>query len=325
MSEVVKKFMHVESAQIPLVEVPYEDVKQNCIDPITNKPYKGIVLFGVFADLSGDGPNNNLRYYDIPTYLTLVGELRKQVYSPKGVYGELEHPKSYAVNFNNVSHKILDIFYNPETKQVCGYVLLLNTDNGKKAQEIIRSGGCLAISARAAGEEKKSPDGTKQCKVKILTTYDLVYHPGFNAAVLQFKELNESQKFFDERNKELSYSYIIYDDQVKKLNESYEHFLSINNSNNENSFLVWLGESEEIKESESEEEKQDDKKIQKNQTEKEDKLQDNLQDAAQKDLNESEKMDYVKRLKRKQRHLANHTYRAMFDNSAGFITQGIIK
>ena len=320
MSDIVRKFMHVESAQIPLVEVSYEDVKQNCIDPITNKPYKGIVLFGVFADLSGDGPNNNNRYYDIPTYLELVGELRKQVYSPKGVYGELEHPKSYAVNFNNVSHKILDIFYNPVTKQVCGYVLLLNTENGKKAQEIIRSGGCLAISARAAGEENKSSDGTKQCKVKILTTYDLVYHPGFSAAVLQFKELNESQKFFEEQNKKLSYSYIIYDDKVKTLNESYNHFLSLNKKD---SVLVWLGESEDIQS--SQQEKADERKIEKNETDKEEKLEDRLQDAAQKDLSESQKIDYIKRLKRKQRHITNHTYNAVFDNSAGFLTDGIIK
>ncbi len=155
-----RKFLLVSSDQIPLTEVPFGDLKANMLDPTTGELYKGIVLQGCFADLSNTNPNNNKRYYDIPTYLAMVQILRKEIFSAKGVYGELEHPSGYAVNSNNVSHKILDIWYNESEKKVYGVLILLDTDKGRIAQQIIKSGGQLAVSARAAGEEKANGDGT---------------------------------------------------------------------------------------------------------------------------------------------------------------------
>lgn len=335
--DIIKRFMHLESTQIPLEEVNYEAVKENCIDPVTGKPYKGIILFGCFADLSNENPNNNQRYYDVEQYLLLLGELRKKVFDGKGVYGELEHPKGYAVNFNNVSHKILDVYYDPASQKVYGYVLLLNTETGKKAQEIVRSGGKLAISGRAAGEEVAKKDGSKMAYVKLLTTYDLVCHPGFSTAVLSFKELNESQQFeFEKENRNRKFSYILYDEDVRKLNESYEHFLEITGGKSSESFLTWLGESQqELSPSEKEQEKEDEEKLQNNQNGKQQQLEDELKDAAQKDLQEAQKEKvsrkrFYNRLKEGQRRMQarqryNNEDKAVYDNSAGFVTEGISK
>ncbi len=320
-----KKFLYVESHQIPLTEIPYGDVKENMIDPITQKPYKGIVMEGCFADLSADAPNNNRRYYDIPTYLQLLQILRKQIFSPKGVYGELEHPvSSYAIDTRNVSHKLLDVWYNEQDKKVYGRLILLNYGNGLMAQEIVRSGGQLAISARAAGEETNQPDGTKMCKVKLMTTYDLVYHPGFSASVLNFKELNESQKFLQEiSTQKHGYSGIIYEEDLKKINIKFEQYISLNEKQNcfQEWFLKDLSESEKTENNKKEklENKEDIEILDKNQANDEKALEDKLKKTAEKDLSES-KEEFFQQMQLSQQQLKRKNQgKSYYQGAAGFI------
>ena len=225
-----KDFLYFDSPQIPLKEIPFGDLQANITDPTTGKPYKGIVLEGVFAQFSNE-PNNNKRIYDVDEYLKLLEVFKQQVMSKKGVYGELEHPDRYSINLNFVSHKIIDVWYVPETMTVMGRVLLLNTKQGKQAQEIVRSGGQLAISARAAGSEIKQSDGTFRAVTKLLTTYDLVYHPGFSTAVLEFKTLNESQQYIQQAgNNKQGYAYKVYNNQLNKISDIYTSYITLNES-----------------------------------------------------------------------------------------------
>lgn len=324
MSEISKKFMLIESHQIPLTEIPYGDIKENMIDPTTGKIARGIVMEGCFADLSNANPNNNKRYYDIPTYLQLVQVLRKQIFSPKGVYGELEHPESsYAINSKNISHKLLDIWYNEIEMKVYGRILLLNHGNGLIAQEIVKSGGRLAISARAAGEEILQPDGTKACKVKLMTTYDLVYHPGFSAAILEFKELNESQKFIqDIAATKQGFSGIIFDEDLKKINKKYEFYIELNERHNcfQEWFLNDLSESqkEDEKKDQKEDNKQDIEILDKNEANDEEQLQNKLKDAAEKDL--AQKQKFFNQMQQSQEQLQKKNEgNSYYQGSAGFI------
>lgn len=333
-----RKFMYIESSQIPLKEVPYGDLKANIIDPTTGKPYKGIVLEGPFASLK-DSPNNNKRVYDIPKYLELLQRLKIQTQSKKGVYGELEHPEKYSVNFNNVSHKILDVWYVEEERTVYGRVLLLNTPKGKIAQEIIRSGGQLAISARAAGEEISQPDGTYKAITKLLTTYDLVYHPGFSEAVLDFKELNESQKFIQDvaKNKQ-GFAIKIYQNQLNKIPTAYMQYINLNEAADEEKldrrskcFLEWLGENQErLFESTDEEEKHDQEIMEENEPSNQKQKQKKLEKATEQDLKESRQNKLKHRLFFQEAECAQNKLRnkrkldkTYFDNSSGFVTDGI--
>jgi Prohead core protein protease. len=305
-STISDKFMYVESPQIPLIKIEWGTIKHNVINPVTKKPYKGIVLEGIFADFNN--LNNNNRLYDIPQYLILLGELRKKIHSERGVYGELEHPKSYAVDYNNASHKILDVWYDENTKQVKGYVLLLNTPKGKIAQEIVETGGCLAISARAAGEEIDQPNGTKLGRVKLLTTYDLVYHPGFDSAVMKFKELNESEHAIHHiGSMKNGYSLIIANNEIKSLNESYNEYLKddsvrpIVSVGPSKCFFEWYQGRRQFMSSLSESQqndediKEDQEKMQDAEIPLQDELEDNLEDAVQEDLLESDR--YFQRMK----------------------------
>lgn len=323
-----KKFLLIESSQIPLTQIPLGDLKANLIDPTSGKVYKGIVLGGIFADLNPK-PNNNKRLYDIPKYLELVEMLKKQILSKKGVYGELEHPKTYSISYLNVSHKIIDIWYDESKKLVYGSVMLLNTPNGKIAQEIVRSGGQLAISARAAGEETKNPDGTFTAVTKLLTTYDLVYHPGFSEAVLEFKNLNESQKMLQEFSEQKKgFSVVVYEDQFKKIDNLYAEYIKLNENNN--CFFEWYGEnlknlSEDTQEKstiKNDEDKNDEKILEKNQSNDENKLQKNLEKATDNDLSEQKQKLFFRNASVAQKKLRKSNSdqgKSFYDNTAGFI------
>lgn len=325
-----KDFLYFDSPQIPLKEVPFGDLQANITDPTTGKPYKGIVLEGVFAQFSNE-PNNNKRIYDVDEYLKLLEVFKKQVLSHKGVYGELEHPDRYSINLNFVSHKIIDVWYVPETMTVMGRVLLLNTKQGKQAQEIVRSGGQLAISARAAGSEIKQPDGTFKAVTKLLTTYDLVYHPGFSTAVLEFKTLNESQQFIQNAgNNKSGYGFKVYSNQLSKISDIYSSYITLNESQESlldrrsKCFQEYL--MEKLYESEQEEKQQQvlEKGDSPDQKQKQQKLQkavdkqlDDIKQQKQQSLHQSM---FFEQVDAHQKKLADKAY---FDNSAGFVNNSI--
>lgn len=245
-----KKFMLLESTQIPLVETGIDDlpnkdrVLANMINPITNKPYEdGIILSGVFADLRPQLNNNN-RIYSIPEYVELVERLYTQVHSRRGLFGEFEHPEKYNTDGKKVSHKILDIFYDPATQMVYGTVLVLNTPNGNIVKEIIKSGGLICISARAAGSEEKQSDGTLRAITKLLVTYDLVMNPGFSSAELEyigqpkdFNQLYESIRELGDSRR--GFSVMLYETQMEHFNSAYADYLSLNENLNDGCYIQW--------------------------------------------------------------------------------------
>lgn len=330
-SKVAKKFLYIESNQIPLVKIDYKDAKRHLVDPTTGKSYKGIILEGVFADLSNEEANNNNRFYVIDKYLELLGKLRMQIHSPKGVYGELEHPSSYAVNYNNASHKLIDVWYDENTKKVMGQLILLNTEKGLKAQEIIKSGGQLSISARAAGEEDDLPNGHKKATVKLLTTYDIVYHPGFNAAVLNFKELNESEKAWQNKSSsKKGFNLVLYENQLDSIDQKYDQYMSLHESvKPDDCFFEWLAKADmtqinELNEGTSQQ-KIDAKVLQINEPSDQQDKEDQLHTAAEDDLKEKQKQFFkqVAQSQQKIRKRYNRLDTAYHDNAVGFVTNGI--
>jgi hypothetical protein len=289
-----RKFILVESSSVPLEMVSYEDIRSTIlVNPITGGQYKGIVLKGVFADLSNRMPNSNFRYYDLNSYLYMVQVLKQQIFSKHGVYGELEHPEKYTPNYNNASHKLIDVWYDPSTMCVMGMLILLDTPGGLKAQEIVKSGGCLAVSARAAGQETKNPDGTFNCSVKVLTTYDLVYKPGFPNALLDFYCLNESTGSPNGKLSTLGYfSGIIYDDELATMKTEYALFESCDESRFM-PFYQWYFSKQALKplmeaEKEGNQDKKDQEKMQEGDVPNQDKLEGKMKSSADKELNESD-------------------------------------
>jgi len=121
-----------------------------------------------------------------------------------GVPSSADHPTDGKSRFGNVAAKIEEVTLE-EDGWVKGRMVMLNTAIGKDAQEIIRSGIQVNVSARGFGTLKpgRMPDGADVQDVQedySLVTYDLVLSdPGFRGASIQsFTEEKEAMKTVDE-------------------------------------------------------------------------------------------------------------------------------
>lgn len=173
----------------------------------TNERY---ILEGLFAGPFGV-ENRNKRIYQVDEYLKHLQYLRDDIKNGEPLLGELDHPDDrFEVKMKEVSHRILDLWYDKASNTIQGKLELLNTPNGKLAQSLVDQGIPLHISSRAAG----SVNSDKTVSIQQIYTFDLVCKPGFANAVLH--RVNESEQ---ERE---------YTDDVKKFLTESERAESLN-------------------------------------------------------------------------------------------------
>lgn len=306
---------------LEIIDKPINDeaILANITNPYTSKPYDGLLVGGVFAEM--DIVNNNNRFYTEDNYVPAILELRRQIFSNRGVFGTLEHPSDYGTNSKNISHKLVDIYYNPQDKKVYGLILILNTPKGLIAQEIFKSGGSLAVSARGAGEAITTSNGSIKSVLKLIITYDLVYHSGFSNAIMEksidINKLNVT-KFTDEFG------------DVNELFESNNYFSVIqfkDGTIQPTSEFVKLYESQQ---------QNDEEKMQENEPYKQKQIINKLQKSVDEELNESQRIQFRQQQIQKimfetdrlQQNKLNQSLKkrldgAYFDGSGGFVKQGI--
>lgn len=171
------------------------------------------VLEGVFGEIGVKNKNN--RIYDEKEILPHINELAAK--AEQGVLlGELDHPAKFDISLKNVSHRITEVRYDKDKKQVLGKIEVLDTTAGKEAKALIDAGIPIHISSRAAGVV----EGNGHVKIKKMFTYDLVADPGFanaqlervnesfglsdtgNIGIFQVNETMEDDKYSNDENKE---------------------------------------------------------------------------------------------------------------------------
>ncbi len=173
----------------------------------TNERY---ILEGLFAGPFGV-ENRNKRIYQADEYLKHLQYLRDDIKNGEALLGELDHPDDrFEVKMKDVSHRILDLWYDKESNTIQGKIELLNTPNGKLAQSLVDQGIPLHISSRAAG----SVNSDKSVSIQQIYTFDLVCKPGFAGAVLhRVNESEDSQKYTDD-----VYSFLTESEKQESMN-----------------------------------------------------------------------------------------------------------
>lgn len=198
-------------------------ILENTNIPLKNG--KNYILEGPVAVL--DKENRNGRIYTKDEYLRHLDYLRKDLLSGQQLLGECDHPDDrFETKLQNVSHQVLDLWYDPNRNQVMGKIKLLDTPSGKLAKELVDNGVDLYISSRAAG----GVNDDKTVNIQQIYTYDLVAKPGFAEAKLHrvnescnvnstLKQLNESYITRQNKNVAKTYGILNEDTTVIEINK----------------------------------------------------------------------------------------------------------
>jgi len=142
------------------------------------------MLEGVFAEFGIE--NRNGRIYEEKEYLPHLEYLKKDI-ATGNLLGELDHPERFEVALTNVSHRITELWYDQQKRQVLGRIEIIEgTPKGQIAKSLLEAGVPLSISSRAAGTVNED----KTVAIQQIYTYDLVAKPGFESA--QLHTVNES-------------------------------------------------------------------------------------------------------------------------------------
>lgn len=126
--------------------------------------------------------NQNGRVY--PDHI-LEREVEKyqQLISERRALGELDHSTESIINLKNVSHNVIDCYF--EGNDVIGTIEILPTPCGNIAKALIQSGIKLGISSRGLGSVKRLAEGTLMVQDDFeLVCFDLVSNPSTRGAFM---------------------------------------------------------------------------------------------------------------------------------------------
>ena len=103
--------------------------------------------------------------------------------------GELDHPESSVVNLSNVSHNVVDLWW--DGNDLMGKIEILATPSGNIAKELLRAGIRLGISSRGMGSVKNLGEGKVEVQDDFeIVCWDLVSNPSTQGAFMS--PLNEA-------------------------------------------------------------------------------------------------------------------------------------
>ena len=132
-----------------------------------------------------DDTNGNGRIYPKAILQREVQKFKDTYIKQGNPFGELDHPESPIVSVKNVSHAIVDLWW--EGNNLMGRVEVLNTPFGNIVKEILKAGYVIGISSRGTeinGRSVVNDDFD-------LVTWDFVSNPSVPGAFHKQVNLNE--------------------------------------------------------------------------------------------------------------------------------------
>lgn len=151
-----------------------------------------LVVSGVVQRASNGNEKNfnqNGRSYPLPILRREADKYKKVFVAERRALGELDHPESSVVNLANVSHNIVDLWW--QGNDLMGKIEILSTPSGNIAKELLKNGIRLGISSRGMGSVKNLGEGRVEVQDDFeIVCWDLVSNPSTQGAFMD--ELNES-------------------------------------------------------------------------------------------------------------------------------------
>lgn len=134
--------------------------------------------------------NQNGRSYPIPILRREADKYKKVFVAERRALGELDHPESSVVNLGNVSHNVVDLWW--DGNDLMGKIEILPTPSGNIAKELLKAGIRLGISSRGMGSVKNLGEGKVEVQDDFeIVCWDLVSNPSTQGAFMD--NLNENK------------------------------------------------------------------------------------------------------------------------------------
>ena len=152
-----------------------------------------LIVSGIMQRASSNNEKNfnqNGRSYPLPILKRESENYKRTFVKERRALGELDHPESQVVNLANVSHNILDLWW--QGNDLMGKIEILSTPSGNIAKELLKSGIRLGISSRGMGSVRELGEGKVEVEDDFeIVCWDLVSNPSTQGAFMS-PSLNES-------------------------------------------------------------------------------------------------------------------------------------
>jgi len=137
--------------RVLLIDTMMFQIPKEAINEAINRPDKRFIVKGVVQRC--DALNQNGRIYPHDILVNEANKYKSSYIKEHRAMGELDHPDSSVINLNNVSHNIVDLYW--ENKDLMGVIEVLGTPSGNILKELFKAGISLGISSRGLGSVKK--------------------------------------------------------------------------------------------------------------------------------------------------------------------------
>lgn len=147
-----------------------------------------LILSGIMQRC--DAVNQNGRKYPVDILRREADKYKNIFIKERRALGELDHPESQVVNLQNVSHNVIDLWW--DGNNLMGKIEVLPTPSGNIAKELLKAGIRLGISSRGMGSVKAIGEGRVEVQDDFeIVCWDLVSNPSTQGAFMN--QLNENK------------------------------------------------------------------------------------------------------------------------------------
>jgi hypothetical protein len=141
---------------------------------------KNLYITGPF--MMAEKINRNGRAYPLSILEREVARYIKEKVNENMAWGELNHPQGPQINFDRVSHRIVEL--KQDGNCFYGKALITNTPCGNIVKGLIESGGKVGVSSRGMGSLKPMREGHNEVQDDyfLATAADVVADPSMHTA-----------------------------------------------------------------------------------------------------------------------------------------------